>query len=202
MALLSNLPHISFAHVKSHTSSKSTPSLLNDLADRTASDARSCPAFTPTAPKPSFFCDAYSVHSVSSGHIESDLTEFILSVLQHRSAYRLACSSLRMSTALDGTHSPPTYPYTHAYSALVQLQTRSGQLATASTLSTRGMISSMCRRCGRSRESVHHIFVDCHAFASMHEDAAQRVVAEVNCALESAESGVRDALVTATSTIP
>lgn len=191
--------------MKAHTSSRSFPSLLNDLADRTASDARLCPAYTPTAPEPSFFCDPYSIHSKSTSFIESNVTTLIINHLDQNTSLELSRSSLRMAAAFDGTHPPPAYPYTRAYSAfsaLVQLQLRSGQLPTACILYARWMSPSMsCRRCGFIRETTHHIFVDCPAFRHMRKEATKAMLAEVRRTIMPMQADIWDAIVHASELI-
>ncbi|KAJ7899507.1 hypothetical protein B0H14DRAFT_2494267 [Mycena olivaceomarginata] len=70
-----------------------------------------------------------------------------------------------MALHLYDTKAPPEYSYTHAYSAysaLVQLYARSGQLPSADLLYARGKLASpQCRVGCDAIEDTHHIFVHC-----------------------------------------
>ncbi|KAJ7891485.1 hypothetical protein B0H13DRAFT_1569057, partial [Mycena leptocephala] len=85
----------------------------------------------------------------------------------------------RMTIGLYDPTPPHEFPYTHAfsaYSALVQLYARSGQLPTADLLHSRGHLTSPdCRLGCAAIEDAHHIFVDCTHYASWRLKAAEEL---------------------------
>ncbi|KAJ6469751.1 hypothetical protein C8R47DRAFT_766938 [Mycena vitilis] len=99
-----------------------------------------------------------------------------------------------MALRLYDSKPPPEYSYTHAYSAysaVVQLYARSGQLPTADTLYSRGKIPSpRCRMGCDAIEDQHHIFVECPRYASWRNTTANELVTRTNDKL--AEKGIEE----------
>jgi hypothetical protein len=85
----------------------------------------------------------------------------------------------RMTIGLYDPTPPHEFPYTHAFSAystLVQLYARSGQLPTADLLHSRGNLTSPdCRLGCAAIEDAHHIFVDCTYYASWRLKATEEL---------------------------
>ncbi|KAJ7654273.1 hypothetical protein B0H17DRAFT_1214425 [Mycena rosella] len=85
----------------------------------------------------------------------------------------------RMALHLYDTKAPPEYSYTTAYSAystVVQLYTRSGQLPTADLLYSRGKAHDpRCRMGCNAIEDQHHIFVECEQYTEWRSKAAEDV---------------------------
>lgn len=190
-------------HVKAHTTSTTVPSQLNHIADRTAAEARQFPAFTPSAPVPTFSMDDFTLWSHTHGYIESDDMSFVDDELSRISANHVAIKSIRMARDIHDSRPTPAYAYVQAfsaYSALVQIQTRSGQLPVASTLYRRKMASSpACQlRCGWLWEDVHHVFVSCPHTTHLRAAASASVRAEVAAAIIGAPADVRENLLNAT----
>ncbi|KAJ7797735.1 hypothetical protein B0H14DRAFT_2389432 [Mycena olivaceomarginata] len=100
-----------------------------------------------------------------------------------------------MVLQLYDTKPPPEYSYTHAYSAysaVVQLYARSGQLPTADVLYSRGKLETpLCRLGCKAIEDQHHIFVDCPRYAPWRTSAANELAARTDNKL--AEKGVEEA---------
>ncbi|KAJ7847451.1 hypothetical protein B0H14DRAFT_3867465 [Mycena olivaceomarginata] len=92
-------------------------------------------ARVPTAPIPTFFMDEFTFCTPDDGWIESNIRNYTEKSQSSTVSERLGDGhQQRMSLALYDPKSPPEYPYTHAYSAysaVVQLYARSGQLPTA-----------------------------------------------------------------------
>jgi hypothetical protein len=174
-----------FEHVKAHTGHSDFKSKLNDSADSLARSARSGSFLVPLFPTPTFAMNDYSLNSERDGWIESDAREYIDLCLTQRVAISPSCALSRHPVLLYDSHTPPSYPYEHAYSAYsarVQLQTRSGQLPTQSRLCTRKLSpSAHCRMdCGCRWEDEHHIFVYCSAVQYMRTEAVKSLLSDLS----------------------
>jgi len=84
-----------------------------------------------------------------------------------------------MYTPAYDVRPPPDHPYTRsysAYSALVQLYARSGQLPTADVLFKRGKLKEpQCRLGCGAIEDQHHVFVKCGKYREWREKAAEEL---------------------------
>ncbi|KAJ7826013.1 hypothetical protein B0H14DRAFT_3725620, partial [Mycena olivaceomarginata] len=84
----------------------------------------------------------------------------------------------RMVLQLYDNKPPPEYSYTHvysAYSAVVQLYARSGQLPTADVLYSWGKLETpLCQLGCKAIEDQHHIFIDCPRYTPWHTYAANK----------------------------
>ena len=93
--------------------------------------------------------------------------------------------------------SPPNYPYFKAilaYSAVVQLYCRSGQLDTASSLANRfcSVTQPWCHFGCRAIEDPHHIFVICPHFTSHRISASTKLNTEIMTLLRSLSLSAND----------
>ncbi|KAI1787607.1 hypothetical protein LXA43DRAFT_861135, partial [Ganoderma leucocontextum] len=90
------------------------------------------------------------------------------------------------------SHPPPPHPYTRAssaYSALVQLYTRSSQLDDAFTRYRRfGDIAPSCHFGCDALETTHHLLVQCPRFADLREDARCSVTQDTSSLLDAMET--------------
>ena len=122
-------------YTKAHTNNFSLPASLNREADHYASAAQKVISSIPIAPIPTFFMDPYTFHWETDGWIELNVCHFIDHFNAKATGDRLALMPKhRMTTWLYDLCPPPPWIYmkaSSAYTALVQLYARSGQLATA-----------------------------------------------------------------------
>ncbi|GBE80307.1 hypothetical protein SCP_0300220 [Sparassis crispa] len=137
--------------------------------------------------------DDYVLFSSSDGYIESDPSTYlshalVAAVVDDRSFTPLRTLALPFYNDLP----PPDYPYTRAssaYSALVQLYARCGQLDTAYTRFARfGDSSLWCQFGCYALETPHHLFVECPMFAPLRENARRDVITESSKLLLGAET--------------
>ena len=94
-----------------------------------------------------------------------------------------------MATWLYDHRTPPTYPYmrvTSAYTALVQLYARSGQLPTAEGMVQKGQGKDKSCRIGcKAIEDMHHIFVVCPEYAKLREEAKKEVAKRTQARIQA-----------------
>jgi hypothetical protein len=143
----------------------SLPACLNYEADHYASSAQRQPHEILSAPIPTFM-DEYTFYSHANGWIESNITTYLHKSRSLSTSRALVSGhQLRMALHLYDSRPPPEFPYTHAYSAysvLVQLYTRSGQLPTADLLYSHKLLpDARCQMGCNTIEDTHHIFVHC-----------------------------------------
>ena len=164
---------------------------MNREADHLASSAQKAPLAIPIAPIPTFFMNPYTFHREPDGWIESNIRYFT----DHYSAKSTADSLAmlpkhRMSTWLYDLNPPPPWIYTKAssaYTALVQLYARSGQLPTAQGMYQKKAASShTCRFGCPETESPHHIFVVCPRFDELRGNELASVNAVIKRRLDDA----------------
>ncbi|KAJ7124851.1 hypothetical protein C8R44DRAFT_594579, partial [Mycena epipterygia] len=146
----------------------------------------------PTAPIPTFFMDDFTFHTTDDGWIKSNIRNYVDKALIAATSKALAAGhQQRMSISLYDSKSPPEYSYTHAYSAysaVVQLYARSGQLATADVLYSRGKLPSpQCHYGCDTVDDQHHIFVECVHYAEWRSKAATDVFQRTNNKLAEKE---------------
>ena len=164
-----------------HSTQATLEANMNNEADFYASTSQKLLRDLPCMPTPTFFMNSFTVHSASDGWIESNIPLYIDALMARSCAKELGIApTLRMSTWAHDKHPPPDYPYTRAFSAhsaAVQLYARSGQLATADLLFTRGKLPDQgCRLgCGED-ESMRHIFVKCACYQQWRDEACEQVV--------------------------
>lgn len=94
------------------------------------------------------------------------------------------------SLFLYDPHPPPDYPYARAlsaYSAVIQLYSRSGQLDSASTLSSRlnDLTQPWCRFGCPNVETTHHLFTCCPRFSALRDEAVRNLRAIVNTTFDT-----------------
>ena len=171
-------------HVKSHTDNVGIGSWLNAEADHYASGAQKATHLIPSAPIPTFFMEDYAFYRDIDGWIESNIRVFVDYFLARQTARTLSLAHhYRMATWLYDSRSHPLHPYTRAssaYSALVQLYARSGQLPTASGMKRKEKTKdSGCRYGCPLAEDMYHIFVHCWRFVKLREEARRLLLNKV-----------------------
>ena len=159
-------------YTKAHTSNTTLDSALNREADHYASSAQKVIMSIPIAPVPTFYMDPYTFYREPDGWIESNLRYYIDHFSAKATANKLALlPKHRMATWLYDLNSPPPWVYmkaASAYTALVQLYARSGQLPTAQGMcQKKALVSQNCRFGCPDTESPHHIFVDCPRYSEL-----------------------------------
>ena len=159
-------------YTKAHTNDISLPSSLNHDANHYASSAQKTIISIPIASIPTFFMDPYTFYHQSNGWIESNIQYFVNHFIAKATADKLALlPKHRMTTWLYDINPPPPWIYTkasNAYTALVQLYARSGQLATAEGMSSKNLLTSkLCRFGCPDIESPHHIFAICGRYSEL-----------------------------------
>ncbi|KAJ6517940.1 hypothetical protein C8R47DRAFT_1205037 [Mycena vitilis] len=168
LALISQNP-LKIIYTRGHTDDLSIPSRLNYEADHYASSAQLHIDDIFLAPVPTFFMDDFTFFTDIDGWIESNIRSFYDKSAAHSASIQAGITHPRLSLRLHDTTNPPEWSYTHAfsaYSAVVQLYARSGQLPTADLLYTRGKRTTRTCRLGCSDiEDMHHIFVMCPRYA-------------------------------------
>jgi hypothetical protein len=157
-------------YTKAHTNDITIPASLNREADHLASTSQKYSTSIPIAPIPTFFMDAYTFHRQSDGWIESNIRYFVDIFVAKSTADALALlPKHRMSTWLYDLTTPPTWVYikaASAYTALVQLYARSGQLPTADGMfQKKAALSRVCRFGCPDSETPHHVFAVCQRFS-------------------------------------
>ncbi|KAF8959911.1 hypothetical protein BDZ97DRAFT_1835533 [Flammula alnicola] len=181
------MPPYPLEHTRAHTTSPSLPSALNRLADHIASQSQRFFAPPPAVPVPTFSMDPYTPYSESNGYIESNITLHIDNALTRHT--RTQHPSIAFPILYDTTP-PPPYPYTHAasaYSATIQLYSRSAQLDSAYTLSNRfgAPHQPWCRFGCHCFETAHHIFTECPRFSAFRQSATETLRDTVTTTLET-----------------
>ncbi|KAJ6563702.1 hypothetical protein DFH09DRAFT_1035307 [Mycena vulgaris] len=149
-----------------------------------------------TAPVPTFFMDEFTFFTHDDGWIESNIRNFIDKSRSLTSSKLLAAGhQQRMAIHLYDPKAPPEYSYTRAYSAysaVVQLYARSGQLATADLLYSRDKLDDPnCRAGCNAIEDQHHIFVECTRYAKWREKATEEILSRMGNKLD--EQGIEEA---------
>ncbi|KAJ7452052.1 hypothetical protein B0H11DRAFT_2329103 [Mycena galericulata] len=165
LALAAENP-LKIIYTPAHTDEVSPPAILNFEADHYASSAQSQSERLLLAPTPTFFMDEFTFYTRDDGWIESSMRTYLHKIHARNASRTLGYGHQnRMTIDLYDPTPPHEFPYTHAfsaYSALVQLYARSGQLPTADLLHSRGQLTSPnCRMGCAAIEDAHHIFVDC-----------------------------------------
>ncbi|KAJ6566379.1 hypothetical protein B0H19DRAFT_1351815 [Mycena capillaripes] len=169
LALISRNP-LKIVYTRGHSDEPSTPSRINFEADHYASSAQRVINTVFTAPIPSFFMDDYTFYTEIDGWIESNIRNFVdKSTARTTSRHIAAGHQQRMALHLYDPTPPPEWSYTHAYSAysaIIQLYARSGQLPSADLLHSRGKLDTpLCRVDCNAIEDMHHIIVECPRYA-------------------------------------
>jgi len=159
-------------YTKAHTDDSSLSASLNCEADHYASSAQKLISLIPIAPVPTFFMDLYTFHLETDGWIKSNIHHFVDHFTAKATADRLALMPKhQMSTWLYNLNLPPSWIYmkaSSAYTALVQLYARSGQLVTAEGMcQKKALTCQMCHFGCPNTENPHHIFVVCGRYSEM-----------------------------------
>ena len=194
---LVNRKSATITYTKAHTSNTTLESALNREADHYASSAQKSISSIPVAPVPTFFMDAYTFYREPDGWIESNLRYFTDHFSAKATANRLALlPKHRMATWLYDLNSPPPWVYTKAasaYTALVQLYARSGQLPTAQGMfQKKALYSQNCRFGCADTESPHHIFVKCPHYAELRTKELDSLITSIEKRLLEAKLGPED----------
>ncbi|KAF8164190.1 hypothetical protein BJ912DRAFT_864156 [Pholiota molesta] len=177
-----------FQHVRAHTNSTTLPSCLNHLADHIASQSQTFLAPPPSLPVPTFTMDPFTPYDENNGFIEANLNNFINNALVQKTPTCLP--PLIGHKCLYDSLLPPEYPYTRAvsaFSASIQLYSRSQQLDCAHTLSTRlkGDVQPWCRFGCPNFETSHHIFSTCPRFTQLRINATGQLRTTTETTLET-----------------
>jgi hypothetical protein len=156
---------------------------MNHEADYYASSSQQIAGKLPIFPVPTFFMNDYTFFRDSDGFIESNISSFVDTYSAIYTARSLALRHNRrmLMFGFDAT-SPPPYPYlkaVSAHSAAVQLYARSGQLATADVLHSRGKAQEkLCPFGCNLIGSMHHLFVYCTVYTEWRSQAGLELVAD------------------------
>src|ERR1700683_3173036 len=122
-------------YTKGHSDEVTLASLLNYEADYYASKSQKAANNLHPAPLPTFYMDEYTFYRPIDGWIESHIRTFMDYFLTKATSDGLALGhGYRMAMWLYDNRTLPPYPYLcamSAYTALVQLYARSGQLPMA-----------------------------------------------------------------------
>jgi hypothetical protein len=167
-------------------------SQLNNEADYYASKSQNVANSVHPAPTPTFYVDEYMFYRPTDGWIESHIRTFIEYFLVKTTSDNLAIGHrYRMATWLYDQRPPPTYPYMHAtsaYTALVQLYARSGQLPMAEGMVQKGQSEDKsCRMGCKVIEDMHHIFVVCLEYSRLREEAETEVIKRTRARIQVLE---------------
>jgi hypothetical protein len=135
--------------------------------------------------------EPFTFHRERDGWIESNIRYYIDHHLAKLTADSLALlPKHRMTTWLYDLNPPPPWIYTKApsaYTALVQLYARSGQLPTAdSMLQKKATLSSLCRFGCPDTETPHHIFVVCGRFSELRHNELDSLATSIKNRLDLA----------------
>ncbi|KAF5310189.1 hypothetical protein D9619_010594 [Psilocybe cf. subviscida] len=183
----------SFTHVKAHTNSTLLPARLNRHVDFVASHSHPHLNNLPlvSVPTPTFFMDEHMLYSHKYGFVESNITTFVSDRLAETAPvdYHPCHEPLPIRSLLDNS-APPTHPYQHsvsAFSTVIQLYARSGQLDTALSNSLRlgTDYQPWCRFGCVAIEDPHHLFVSCPAFASFRQQSLNQLLPDVSATLQN-----------------
>ena len=201
-------------YIPAHTNDKDPESLLNAEADCAASGSQTLdPWSLPYAPIPTFMMNDYTYRSDKNGWIEMNMSSYADQWLSEDSSRSLiAHLGRRLSTPLHDPTPPPDFPYSKtvsAYSMVVQLYARSGQLPTLSIVSKRNGSKAdtnetprepdlTCRVCNEAMENDHHIFVNCPAYAAWRISAASNLRRKTAVKVDAILEGINEDLLAAT----
>ena len=163
-----------------HATAATLEAHMNNEADFYATTTQKFIKELPAIPIPTFFMNDFTFHSRTDGYIESNVSSYVDARLSRHSVVEMGIGhSLRMSTWAHDKHPPSDYPYTRAvsaHSAAVQLYARSGQLATADILHTRGKLQDKSCRLGCADiESMRHLFVICPVYKQWRDEASDQI---------------------------
>jgi len=184
-------------YTKAHTNDTSLPSTLSWQADHYTSTAQKFIASIPIAPIPSFFMELYTFHCEPDGWIESNICYFVNHFSTITTADRLSLMPRhQMSTWLHDPNPPPPWIYTKApsaYTTLIQLYTRSGQLVTAHGMCQKKALTSpiCCFRCPDT-ENPHHLFIVCPRYSEMQLRALESLTMSIKMRLDEDEVNSSD----------
>jgi hypothetical protein len=142
----------------------------------------------------------YTFFRDGDGFIESNIPHFVDTYSAIFQAQELAAGySRRMSILGFDDTPPPSYPYlkaASAHSAAVQLYARSGQLATADVLYTRGKAQdNLCPLGCKVTGSMHHLFLHCTNYDEWRLQAGVDLVSETKKKLHALLSEEECALI-------
>ncbi|KAF8169247.1 hypothetical protein BJ912DRAFT_862213 [Pholiota molesta] len=142
----------------------------------------------PSLPVPTFTMDQLTPYDNTHGFIEDNLNIFINEALIQQSPTCLP--SFIGHQSLYNTLPPPEYPYTRAvsaFSAAIQLYSRSQQLDSALTRSKRlkADVQPWCRFGCPVLETSHHIFSTCPRFSQLRINATAELRTITETTLET-----------------
>jgi hypothetical protein len=185
------------SYTKAHTTDLSLPASLNREADYLASSSQKNPSIIPIAPAPTFFMEPYTFHRECDGWIESNIRYFVDHFLAKATADSLALlPKHRMTTWLYDPNPPPPWIYTKAssaYTALIQLYARYGQLPTAEGMFLKNpSLSPLCRFGCPLIETPHHVFAVCERFSDLRCNELDSLILSIKKRLDAAAISIPD----------
>ena len=191
--------NIPIDYTPGHSKDASVETNLNNEADALATSSQRNVRNLLTLPTPTFHMNQYTYFHNLDGWIESNISSYVEMALVQDTALDLSNGHKnRMTTWLYSPEAPPEHPYnksTSAYSAVVQLYARSGQLPTADTLYKRGKLpTDFCRLGCDEIESPHHLFVHCKHYQKWRDDATDEVLKKTKLKLETLLSNVEPSI--------
>jgi hypothetical protein len=189
---LVNRKTATITYTKAHTDDVTLSASLNREADHLASTSQKHISLIPVAPIPTFYMDPYTFHREPDGWVESNVRYFVDHFCAKSTADTLALlPKHRMTTWLYDPNAPPPWLYlkaSSAYTALVQLYARSGQLPTADGMfNKKASISSLCRFGCPHTETPHHIFVVCPRFSELRNNELSSLEVLIKRRLDDAD---------------
>jgi hypothetical protein len=174
---------MSIKYTPGHSSSPTLEARMNEEADYYASSSQQIAYKLPIFSPPTFYMNEYTFFRDGDGFIESNISHFVDTYSAIFKARELSIGhGHRMTMSGFDETSPPTYPYlkaVSAHSAAVQLYARSGQLATADVLYSRGKASNkICPFGCEAIGNMHHLFVNCKEYTEWRSQAGLDLVVD------------------------
>ena len=178
----------SLFHIRAHTSASDPASIANSHVDRLASSAQHYIISPPPVPLPTFSMDKFTAFLPPFQYLESHLPLLLQSLLAFQTFHNASFVPLRLiSPSLYDSHPPPLHPYTRsssAYSAVIQLYARSGQLPTNLSMANRFHDRvPLCRFGCTALEDTHHIFVHCRQFQDLRNEYSNSLASDIQTIL-------------------
>jgi hypothetical protein len=168
-------------HVKSHTDEKGVGTRLNAKVDHYATKAQTALHLIPIALMLTFFVEDYVFYRDGDGWIESNIHVFTGYFMVGQTAKTLTFAyHFHMALWLYDSCPHPIYPYvkaSSAYSAMIQLYMRSGQLPMAACIKQKKKSEdSGCMYGCVITEDMYHIFVSCARFKALRDEVREMIV--------------------------
>jgi hypothetical protein len=164
--------NISIEHVKSHTGKQNIASKMNQWADEEVGNTHERTT-VPVMRIPTEYLEDFQLKHNYGGWILDSVATWITNQSARVNEYNAGWKT-RMATWMYEQPPQPEYLYTravNAYSTMVQLYTRSGQLPTNVKMKQRGYGERLtCFNCDQD-ETENHLFVECEKFEAWRAEA-------------------------------